>query len=240
MTLCCVGLVLSMTLSFRGLKVESAQELKTKPTQHSVTKLREIGIQPDMLICRSAYPLEKELKEKIAMFTNVQSENVITGSDAEWIYEIPLLLAKEGVHKGILKKLSLPQKTPKLQDWQKIVRKFKSKRKEISIGIVGKYLKLRDAYKSLFEALEHASFQQGLKLKIVNCDPELLEKKVASIPRCDGFLVPGGFGKRGSEGKILYIKNAREKQIPFFGICYGFQMAIVEYARNVYSAVGLT
>ena len=213
--------------------IESAQELKTKPTQHSVTKLREIGIQPDMLICRSAYPLEKELKEKIAMFTNVQSENVITGSDAEWIYEIPLLLAKEGVHKGILKKLSLPQKTPKLQDWQKIVRKFKSKRKEISIGIVGKYLKLRDAYKSLFEALEHASFQQGLKLKIVNCDPELLEKKVASIPRCDGFLVPGGFGKRGSEGKILYIKNAREKQIPFFGICYGFQMAIVEYARNV-------
>ena len=159
--------------------------------------------------------------------------NLITGSDAEWIYEIPLLLAKEGVHKGILKKLSLPQKTPKLQDWQKIVRKFKSKRKEISIGIVGKYLKLRDAYKSLFEALEHASFQQGLKLKIVNCDPELLEKKVASIPRCDGFLVPGGFGKRGSEGKILYIKNAREKQIPFFGICYGFQMAIVEYARNV-------
>ena len=122
-----------------------------------------------------------------------------------------LLLAKEGVHKGILKKLTLPQKTPKLQDWQKIVRKFKSKRKEISIGIVGKYLKLRDAYKSLFEALEHASFQQGLKLKIVNCDPELLEKKVASIPRCDGFLVPGGFGKRGSEGKILYIKNAREK-----------------------------
>ena len=213
--------------------IESAQELKTKPTQHSVTKLREIGIQPDMLICRSAYPLEKELKEKIAMFTNVQSENVITGSDAEWIYEIPLLLAKEGVHKGILKKLSLPQKTPKLQDWQKIVRKFKSKRKEISIGIVGKYLKLRDAYKSLFEALEHASFQQGLKLKIVNCDPELLEKKVASIPHCDGFLVPGGFGKRGSEGKILYIKNAREKQIPFFGICYGFQMAIVEYARNV-------
>ncbi len=216
--------------------IKSAQELKTKPTQHSVNKLREIGIQPDMLICRSAHPLTKELKDKIAMFTNVQPENVITGSDAEWIYEIPLLLAKEGIHKGIFKKFfgaKLKTKEPNLKDWKKIVQKFNAPKKEVRVGIVGKYLKLRDAYKSLFEALEHAAIHQGLQLKIVNCDPEFLEKKKEKIPNCDGFLVPGGFGKRGSEGKILYVKHAREKQIPFFGICYGFQMAIIEYARNV-------
>ena len=213
--------------------VKSAQELKTKPTQHSVTKLREIGIQPDLLICRSEHPISQSLKKKIALFTNVIEENVITGLDVEFIYEIPLCFEKEKIHKAIFKKLAIKNKKTNLQPWRALVTKTKKQKKEVIIGIAGKYLQLRDAYKSLFEALEHAAIDQLLSLKIVDCDPELYEKNTNIKLNCDGLLVPGGFGKRGSEGKIVCIKYARENKMPFFGICFGFQMAIIEYARNI-------
>lgn len=213
--------------------IESAGELKTKPTQHSVNKLREIGIQPDILICRSLYPISKQLKAKIALFTNVKKENVISGKDAACIYEIPLLFQKEGIFQSITKKLELNSSEPKMEKWKKITEKYRTKKKKIFIAMAGKYMELRDAYKSLIEALEHAAVKQNLALSIVRCEPEELEKSDKILLKCDGILVPGGFGKRGVEGKISIIKHARENKIPFLGICYGFQMAIVEYARNV-------
>ena len=213
--------------------IESAGELKTKPTQHSVNKLREIGIQPDILICRSSRSISKQLKEKIALFTNVKKENVISGKDAACIYEIPLLFQKEGIFKAITKKLGLKSSAPKMDKWEKIIKSYKQKKEKVFIAMAGKYMELQDAYKSLIEALEHAAVKQNLELSIVQCEPEELEKNNKILLECNGILVPGGFGKRGVEGKISVIKYARENKIPFLGICYGFQMAIVEYARNV-------
>lgn len=213
--------------------IKSAQELKTKPTQYSVNKLREIGIQADILICRSANSLSQEIKKKIALFTNVKCENVISGVDVDCVYEIPFFFEKEKIHNAILKKLGIGVKKPNLKEWQTVVNKYKKRKIEVCIGLAGKYLKVRDAYKSLFEALEHAAIHQKIKLNIIDCKPEKYEKDDQVKLECDGLIVPGAFGKRGSEGKISCIKYARENKIPFFGICFGFQMAIVEYARNV-------
>ncbi len=212
--------------------IDSASELKTKPTQHSVNKLREIGIQPDILICRSSRLLPKFLKEKIALFTNVRKENVIAGADASCIYEIPLLFQKEGICGAICRKLLLKDIVPKMEKWVKITKKYKAKKDKVYIAMAGKYMQLRDAYKSLLEALEHAAIAQNLELKIVQCEPEAFENNTTELV-CDAILVPAAFGKRGSEGKIAIVRYARENKITFLGICFGFQMAIVEYARNV-------
>jgi CTP synthase len=213
--------------------IDSARELKTKPTQHSVNKLREIGIQPDVLICRSSHSFPKQLKEKIALFTNVKKENVIAGINASCIYEIPLLFQEEGIFPPIKKRLNLKVAEPKMTGWRELVKKYKSKKQKVSVAMVGKYMELQDAYKSLLEALEHAAVNQNLELDIVQCEPESLEESSNITLDCDAILVPGAFGKRGSEGKISIIKYARENKIPFLGICYGFQMAIIEYARGV-------
>ena len=208
-------------------------EIKTKPTQHSVNKLREIGIQPDILICRSETSFDNSIKKKIALFTNVQPENVIVGKNVDYIYEIPLLFQKQNLLTPIQNKLKLKIKEPKMLEWQNIVKKQKQLKKKVSIAMVGKYMAIQDTYKSLIEALEHASLAQDLELNIVRCEPEELKKNKKIDLECDGILVPGGFGKRGSDGKIIITQYARENKIPFLGICYGFQLAVVEYARNV-------
>ncbi len=215
--------------------LSAAGELKTKPTQHSVKDLLQIGIQPDILLCRTDRFLSNDIKKKIALFCNLNVESVITAKDVDIIYEIPLVLHKEGLDDIILESLKIWTKEPDFSKWENIVSKIKKLKNEVTIGVVGKYIDLKDAYKSLHEALYHASFYNNLKLNINYIDSEDLEKKSAKdlLSDCDGILVPGGFGNRGFEGKISAIKYAREKNIPFFGICLGLQMAVVEFARNV-------
>tara|TARA_Y100001970_G_scaffold126414_1_gene156324 strand:+ start:8394 stop:9998 length:1605 start_codon:yes stop_codon:yes gene_type:complete len=215
--------------------LSAAGELKTKPTQHSVKDLLQIGIQPDILLCRTDRFLSNDIKKKIALFCNLNVESVITAKDVDIIYEIPLVLHKEGLDDIILENLKIWTKEPDFSKWENIVSKIKKLKNEINIGVVGKYIDLKDAYKSLHEALYHASFQNNSKLNITYIDSEDLEKKSPKdlLSGCDGILVPGGFGNRGFEGKISAIKYAREKNIPFFGICLGLQMAVVEFARNV-------
>ena len=213
----------------------AAGELKTKPTQHSVKDLLQIGIQPDILLCRTDRFLSNDIKKKIALFCNLNVESVITAKDVDIIYEIPLVLHKEGLDDIILENLKIWTKEPDFSKWENIVSKIKKLKKEVTIGVVGKYIDLKDAYKSLHEALYHASFHNNVKLKINYIDSEDLQKETPKnlLSDCDGILVPGGFGNRGFEGKISAIKYAREKNIPFFGICLGLQMAVIEYARNV-------
>ena len=215
--------------------LSAAGELKTKPTQRSVKDLLSIGIQPDILLCRTDRILSNDIKEKIALFCNLNVESVITAKDVDGIYEIPLILHKEGLDAIILEDLKIWTKEPDFSKWETIVAKIKRLKNEVSIGVVGKYIDLKDAYKSLHEALYHASFTNNLKLKIKYIDSEDLEKESPKklLEGCDGILVPGGFGDRGFEGKISAIKYARENNVPFFGICLGLQMAVVEYARNV-------
>ena len=213
----------------------AAGELKTKPTQHSVKDLLSIGIQPDILLCRTDRFLSNDIKKKIALFCNLNVESVITGKDVDIIYEIPLIFHKEGLDDIILENLKIWTKEPDFSKWENIVSKIKKLKNEVTIGVVGKYIDLKDAYKSLHEALYHACFHNNLKLKINYIDSEDLEKQSAKelLSGCDGILVPGGFGNRGFEGKIAAIRYAREKNVPFFGICLGLQMAVVEFARNV-------
>ncbi|HIC76976.1 MAG TPA: CTP synthase, partial [Candidatus Dadabacteria bacterium] len=224
--------------------IAAAGELKTKPTQHSVKDLLQIGIQPDILLCRTDRFLSNDIKKKIALFCNLNVESVITAKDVEIIYEVPLIFHKEGLDHIILETLKIWTKEPDFSKWESIVSKIKrlnktqkinSKQKTTTIGIVGKYIEHKDAYKSLHEALNHASFDNNVKLNIEYVDSEHLEKQSPKklLGSCDGILVPGGFGDRGFEGKISAIKYARENNIPFFGICLGLQMAVVEYARNV-------
>jgi CTP synthase len=219
--------------------ISSAGEIKTKPTQHSVNKLREIGIQPDVLICRSDRPLEPAVKNKIALFCNVERDAVIAARDVECIYEVPLEFHREGLDEKIVKLLNIWTRAPKLDEWEKIVRKIKNLRYEVTIGIVGKYVDLQDSYKSLHEALVHGGLANNCRVNLKYIDSEEIEKKGGQtlLGDVDGVLVPGGFGSRGVEGKIAAIRYVREKKKPFFGICLGMQMAVVEVARDL---AGLT
>lgn len=216
--------------------IKSASEIKTKPTQHSVGTLREIGIQPDILLCRTEKPLSKEAREKMALFCNVVKDAVIQALDVENVYEVPFMFAKEKLDELIIKLLNIKSKGHDLTKWRnKVIDRIKYPKDEVKIAMVGKYITLQDAYKSIYEALIHGGFANDVKVDIKKVDSEDIIKYGADkyLSEVDGILVPGGFGYRGIEGKIKAIKYAREKHIPFFGICLGMQTAIIEFARNV-------
>ena len=217
--------------------IAAAQELKTKPTQHSVKELLSIGIQPDILLCRTDRFLAKDIKSKIALFCNVAEEAVITAKDVASIYEVPVVFSREGVDTLVLKYLRLEAQDRDLKDWEEIVHRVYNPKAEVNIGIVGKYVEYEDSYKSLKEALVHGALAHNLKLNLNWIEAEGLETGGATneeqLEGYDGILVPGGFGKRGIEGMLIAIRYAREKKVPYFGICLGMQTACVEFARNV-------
>ena len=214
--------------------IRTADEMKTKPTQHSVKELREIGIQPDILLCRTERFLSQELKNKIALFCNVEKDAVITAKDVDVIYEVPLLFHNEGLDEKITKLLNIWSRKPALSKWESIVDVIKNPKKQAEIAVVGKYVRLKDSYKSLNEALVHGGIANNCKVNIRYVDSEELEKGVISqFDGIDGILVPGGFGNRGIEGKINAIQHARENKIPFFGLCLGMQLAVVEMGRHL-------
>ncbi|WP_026609843.1 CTP synthase [Methylocaldum szegediense] len=214
--------------------IASAGELKTKPTQHSVKELRAIGIQPDILICRSDRIIPKSQRTKIALFTNVEEDAVISAVDADTIYRIPLLLHEQGLDDIVVKKLKLDAGTANLSEWQRVIDALEHPEREVTIAMVGKYVNHSDAYKSLTEALVHAGIQTKTRVNIRFIESEEIEDKgTGSLEGVDAILVPGGFGERGVEGKIATVKYAREKKIPYLGICLGMQVAVIEFARNV-------
>jgi len=215
--------------------IPTAGELKTKPTQHSVKELREIGIQPDILLCRCDREIPRDMKGKIALFCNVREEEVITARDVASIYEVPIALHEQGLDERSIEKLNIWTKAPDLTGWERIVRRIKEPAGETTIAIVGKYVELTESYKSLSEALIHGGIANNCRVNLKYVDSEAIERHGINdtFDDVDGILVPGGFGERGSEGKIASIGYAREQKIPFFGICLGMQMAVVEYARNV-------
>jgi len=215
--------------------IAAAQELKTKPTQHSVKEMLSIGIQPDILLCRSDRAVPREMRNKIALFCNVEEPAVIAARDVSSIYEVPINFAAEGVDTLALKYLRIDAKAPDLSKWQDIVRRAYNPKDEVSIAIVGKYVEYEDSYKSLKEALVHGALAHNLKLKVTWLEAEGLETPdyAAQLQNFDGILVPGGFGKRGIEGMLNAIRYAREEAVPYFGICLGMQTACIEYARNV-------
>ena len=216
--------------------IPTAGELKTKPTQHSVKEMREIGIQPDVLLCRTQMPLSRGVKEKIALFSNVAVDAVIGALDVDCIYEVPLLFHAEGLDELIAERLNIWSRAPDLGAWQRIVTRFKNpSRGAVRIGIVGKYVHLRDAYKSLHEALVHGGLANDCRVELEYLDSEQVEQKgpEALLSGLDALLVPGGFGDRGTEGMIAAIGFARTNRVPFFGICLGMQLAVVEFARHV-------
>ena len=215
--------------------INTAGELKTKPTQHSVNKLREIGIQPDILLCRTSRSLSPEIKAKIALFCNVDKDAVITAKDVDFVYEVPLLFHEEGLDEKIVKLLNIWTRAPKLEQWERIVKKIRNPKNSVTVGIVGKYVDLQDSYKSLHEALVHGGIANNSHVNLNYIDSEEIEKNGARVllKDVDAVLVPGGFGSRGIEGKISTIQYAREKKIPFFGICLGMQVAAIEIARNL-------
>ncbi len=216
--------------------LKSSDEIKTKPTQHSVKELRSIGIQPDIVICRSQKSIPTDQRKKISLFCNVEIENVIETVDVKTIYEAPISFFNEKLDKQVLKYFKLkPKKKVNLLPWKKITNKVLNSRKQINIAIIGKYVNFKDAYKSLDEALIHGGIQNNVKINLVRIEsdklnPTQIKKKLKNV---SGILIPGGFGKRGTEGKISAITYARKKKIPFLGICYGMQMAIIEFSRNV-------
>ncbi len=213
-------------------------EIKTKPTQHSVKELREIGIQPDVVMCRSDRPLPDEERRKIALFTNVDTGSVISAYDVNSIYKIPRMLHKQGLDEIVCRKFHLTPRPADLTMWDKIVDALENPDHEINLAMVGKYVDLTDSYKSLSEALIHAGIHTRTKVKIHYLDSEAIEKDgVAALAGMDAILVPGGFGKRGTEGKIAAVKFARENKIPYLGICLGMQIATIEFARNVVGLV---
>ena len=217
--------------------IAAAQELKTKPTQHSVKELLSIGIQPDILLCRTDRFLPKDMKSKIALFCNVEEEAVITAKDVASIYEVPVVFSREGVDKLVLRYLHLEAKPEDLSQWEDIVHRVYNPKAEVTIGIVGKYVEYEDSYKSLKEALTHGALAHNLKLNLNWIEAEGLETGDRTFEEqladYDGILVPGGFGKRGIEGMLIAIRYAREKKVPYFGICLGMQTACIEFARNV-------
>jgi CTP synthase len=214
--------------------ISTAHELKTKPTQHSVKELTGLGIQPDVLLCRTDRMLEQKLKAKIALFCNVEDNAVITARDVECIYELPLVFHDEGLDERIAERLNMWTGTPKLSRWKKIVAISKNPKEHVRIAVVGKYVDVVDSYKSLNEALVHGGLANECAVDLDYVDSEVLEKKgLGTLKDADGILVPAGFGQRGTEGKIAAVRYAREQQVPFFGICFGMQMAVIEFARHV-------
>jgi CTP synthase len=215
--------------------IKTAGEVKTKPTQHSVKELRAIGIQPDILLCRTEKSLNKGLKEKIALFCNVPTDAVITAKDVKSIYEVPVHFHKEGLDDKILELLNIWTGAPKIEPWKKLVHKIKNPTHQVTIGIIGKYVDLTESYKSLHEALVHGGIANDTKVELRYVSAEELEEADTTeiLQGCHGILVPGGFGSRGVEGKIKAITFARTNKIPYFGICLGMQLAVVEFARNV-------
>ncbi len=216
--------------------LRAAKELKTKPTQHSVRMLSQEGVHPDIIVCRTEEPLTNDLKKKIALFCNVKPEAVIEAMDASTIYEVPLKMLQEGLDVIVLKKLHINgYAAPELTKWKGFLDKLKYPKTKVTIGLIGKYIELQDAYKSILEAFIHAGAINECKVQIVNVHSEFItEDTVADkLKELDGLLVAPGFGHRGVEGKIIAVKYARENQLPFFGICLGMQMAVIEYARNV-------
>ena len=221
--------------------IAAAGEVKTKPTQHSVMKLREIGIQPDILLCRTDREISRELKDKIAMFCNVEAGSVFTSPDVASIYELPLELHRQGLDERISEILNIWSRAPKLERWERIIEKvYHPSRGEVRVGIVGKYVDLKESYKSLNEALQHGAIANDTKVIPVYVDSQEVETRGAAelLQHVDAILVPGGFGVRGTEGKIAAVRYAREEKIPFFGICLGLQMAVVEFARGVLGLAG--
>lgn len=216
--------------------IAASGELKTKPTQHSVNELRRIGIQPDIIVCRSQYPVGADLREKIGLFCSVPADNVFEAIDSDSIYRIPAVLHEQKFDEAVLKKLGLPADTPlDMDDWNEFLRKLDNLKGEVNIALVGKYTEIKDAYLSVNEALGHAGIANGVKVKVIPVESADIECGSAEeiLGSADGILVPGGFGPRGVEGKIAAAKYARENKIPFFGLCLGMQVAVVEFARNV-------
>jgi CTP synthase len=216
--------------------LKAAQELKTKPTQHSVRMLSQEGVRPDVIVCRTEHPLSEEIKRKIALFCNVKPNAVIEAMDAGTIYEVPLKMLQEGLDVIVLKKLQINgYSAPELSKWRGFLDKLNHPKSRVKIGLIGKYIELQDAYKSILESFIHAGAMNQCKVQIVNIHSEFItEENVGEkLSELDGLLVAPGFGSRGVEGKILAVKYARENKMPFFGICLGMQMAVIEYARNV-------
>ena len=215
--------------------IGTAGEVKTKPTQHSVKELRSIGIQPDILLCRTDQYLSKEIKAKISLFCNVGVDAVVTAKDVECIYEVPLVFHKEGLDGKIVELLNIWTRAPRLEAWEELIRKIQTTRQAVTIAIVGKYVDLTESYKSLNEALYHGGIANECNVNLIFVDSEKVEDGSCSrmLAEADGILVPGGFGKRGIEGKICSANHARVNKIPYFGICLGMHVAVVEFARNV-------
>ncbi len=218
--------------------LRAAGELKTKPTQHSVKMLLQSGVQPDILVCRTEYKINKDLRAKIALFCNIQYDSVIESIDAETIYDVPLLMKREKLDLVVLRRLKLPAKdTPKLIKWREFLSRLKNPVEEVTVGLVGKYVELKDAYKSISESFVHAGAENEVRVKVEWIHSEdINDQNVKRLLKdLDGILVAPGFGERGVEGKLLAVKFARENRIPFLGICLGMQMAVVEFGRNVLS-----
>ena len=215
--------------------IAAAGELKTKPTQQNVKELRSIGIQPNILICRSDREIPKDLKKKISLFCNVDDDAVITARDVDCIYELPQVYHEEGLDEKIIKYLQIWTRAPRLENWEEFVHRFKNPKKRITIAIVGKYVDLTESYKSLNEALTHGGIHNESSVELMFVDSSTLNRDNYEeiLGKADGILVPGGFGTRGVEGKILAVTYARENKVPFFGICLGMHMAVIEFARNV-------
>jgi CTP synthase len=221
--------------------LNAAGELKTKPTQQSVAKLREIGIQPHILVCRTDHPLDHSLRDKLSMFCNVPVKAVIECQDVEHsIYELPLALQAEGMDQLVVDLFGLKKPAPAKNVWNQIVKRILNPAREVTIGVVGKYIELQDAYKSVYESITHAGIANNCRVNTVRIDAEDLEKKggLSILRKLDGILVPGGFGDRGTEGKIAAAKYAREHKIPYYGLCLGLQIAVIEFSRNVLKLKG--
>jgi CTP synthase len=221
--------------------LNAAGELKTKPTQQSVAKLREIGIQPDILVCRTEHPIDREIREKLSLFCNVAVNAVIEEMDVESsIYELPLALQREEMDNLVVELLGLDAPPIEHSVWIDIVRRLKSPSERVDIGVVGKYIELQDAYKSVYESLTHAGIANNCAVNVIRVDAESLEKPegLNKLKGLHGILVPGGFGDRGIEGKIAAVKNARENKIPYFGLCLGLQIAVIEFSRNILGLKG--
>ncbi|MEY3011854.1 MAG: hypothetical protein RIT45_589 [Pseudomonadota bacterium] len=220
--------------------IRTAGEVKTKPTQHSVQKLREIGIQPDIILCRHDHELEASVRDKISLFCNVEKKNVILAPDVDCIYDLPAKLHAEGLDTAVLDAFSAYSPEPNLDRWERFAHVFKTAERKVTIAIVGKYVELKESYKSLHEALVHGGVANEARLDLRYIDAEDIESQGAAtlLAEVDAVLVPGGFGKRGVEGKILAVQYAREAGLPFFGICLGMQIAVIEFARNVVGLAG--
>ena len=220
--------------------IKAAGELKTKPTQHSVKELRSIGIQPDILVCRTVKALSEDIRAKLALFCDVDREAVIQMKDAESIYEVPLMLAQEGFDREVIKRLGISCGEADLAEWAEMVKRIHHLNKKVTVALVGKYVELQDAYLSIVESLRHAGFQYNCEVDIEWINAEDIEKEGPEklLSEVDAILVPGGFGERGIEGKIATAGYARQKQIPFLGICLGMQCAVIEFARNVCGYMG--